>query len=104
MINPPIVFVLDQNGNKTSQESAESVGARLRVYDECEKYDIAFSCLAIEGLIYIFYRETVNTRCSNNKYFDELPGKIYFMMVLSVCNTSASIDIESATSKLKKSR
>ena len=30
IIIPQVVFVLDQNGNEISQESPESVGARLR--------------------------------------------------------------------------
>ena len=41
------------------------------------------------------------TSFSHNKDFDELPGQIYFTMVLSACNTSASFDIESATSEFK---
>ena len=102
MISPPIVFILDQNGNETSQESPESVRARLRAYADYKKYDIASSCLVAEYLISPSYRETLTTRFSNNKNFDELPRQVYFTMVLIACNTSASIDVESATSRFKE--
>lgn len=44
-----------------------------------KKYNIAFSCLIIEALILLTYRETVKTRFSHHKDFTELPGQIYFI-------------------------
>ena len=74
---PSAVFLLDVDGNDTTTETPESISARLRAYDEYEKYDIAFSRLVIEALISHTYRETVKTRFSHHTDFTELPGQIY---------------------------
>ena len=102
MKSPSPEFLKDTSGNDTTVESPESISSRLRAYDEYEKYDIAFSRLVIEALISPAYRETVKTRFSHHKDFTDLPGQIYFMMVLSACNTSASIDIDTAKLKFKE--
>ena len=102
MKSPSAEFLQDLNEDDTTIESPESISSRLRSYGEYEKYDIAFSRLVIEALISPTHRETVKTRFLHHKYFTELPGQIYFMMVLSACNTSASIDIDTAKLKFKE--
>ena len=87
MESPSPKFLQDLHGNDSAVESPESISSRLRGYDEYERYDIAFSRLVIEALISPTYRETVKTRFSHHKDFTELPGQIYFMMVLSACKT-----------------
>lgn len=84
--------VLDAN----QQETPDSIQARFKTYDEYERYDWALSQLVIESLISTPFRETIKTRFSHYDDFDDLPGQVYFMMVLDACNTSAAIDIEGA--------
>ena len=102
MESPVPLFLQDSQGKDTDVESPESISSRLRAYDDYEKYDIAFSRLVIEALISPTYRETAKTRFSHHKDFADLPAQIYFMMVLSACNTSASIDIDTAKLKFKE--
>ena len=42
------------------------------------------------------YRETIRIRFSHRANFDDLPGSIYYIMVLEMCNMPAAIDIKMA--------
>ena len=81
MESPVPLFLQDSQGNDTDIESPESISSRLRAYDEYEKYDIAFSRLVIEALIFPTYRETVKTRFSHHTYFADLPAQIYLSLI-----------------------
>ena len=52
--------------------------------------------MAIESLITLRLREAVSTRFSHINDFDNLPGQIYFMMILETCNISISMDVTDA--------
>ena len=60
---------------------------------------MALSRLLVESLVSAIYCETIKTRFSHRSNFDDLPGSVYFMMVLEACNTSADIDVKSANSR-----
>lgn len=77
-------------------ETNESKEARFCCYDDHDKYDIALSKMAIESLITLLLREAVSTRFLHINDFDNLPGQIYFMMILETCNISISMDITDA--------
>ena len=99
MVRPSAVFEIDFTGALTATETSTSKLIRKKAYDEYERYDIALSRLIVESLLSPSYRETIKTRFSHHDSFEELPGQVYFMMVLDACNTSAAIDIDSAEIK-----
>ena len=99
MIQPSAVFEVDASGKDTTTETAESIFNGNKAFDEYEQYDTALSRLIVESLLSPSYRETIKTRFSHHDSFEELPGQVYFMMVLDACNTSAAIDIDSAQVK-----
>ena len=82
-------------------ETKESALARYRAYDEFELYDIALSRLAIEALITAPLREKVAIRFSHIDDFEDLPGQIYFMMILDVCHASEAMDIDGAIDEFR---
>ena len=53
------------------------------------------------SLLSASFREVIKTRFSHYKKFEELPGQIYFMMILDAYNTSVAINIEGAEKSLK---
>ena len=82
-------------------EIPTSIAVKLRAYDTYELYGIALSRLVVEVLISPLFRETINTHFSHYTAFDNLPGQVYFMMVLYACNTSTAIDIEGASTSFE---
>ena len=80
----------------TGAETMASVAARFRSYDEFELYDVGLSRLAFEACVSVSLREEIAIRFSHTPDFDELPGQIYFMMILETCHASASLDINGA--------
>lgn len=106
MNNPPAVFTQDVNGDNTTNKSLESILVILGSYNMCETYSILFSRLSIlfsrlviKAITLSTSRETVKIVFSHHKNFTDPPGQIYFMIVLSACNTSALIGIHSAKVK-----
>ena len=94
LTEPPAI--VDSNGTETD----ESVLARHRAYDCYELYDMALSRLAIEALLTARLREEIRTRFSHVADFEDLPGNIYFMMILETCNISVSMDVKGAQDDL----
>ena len=82
--------------NGTEVETRDSVQARHRAYDEYEIYDISLSRLVVESLLSSSFLHEIQTRFSHVSGFDDLPGQVYFMMILDVCNSSAVLDIDGA--------
>ena len=82
-------------------ETKLSIASRLKSYDEYEQYDFAFSRLVVESIVTTSFRRKVETRISHEDDFDDLPGQVYFMMILEACNASASLDIDGATHKFR---
>ena len=89
--------VLEANGDETKI----SVAVRIRQYDVYKLFDQALSRLVVESLLSASFREVIKTQFSHYENFDDLPGQIYFMMILDACNTSAAIDIEGAEKSFK---
>jgi hypothetical protein len=54
------------------------------------------SRLIVESLLTQAFREKLEIRFSHYNNFDELPGRIIFMMTLDTCNASAEMDIDEA--------
>ena len=102
MARPSAVFEIDSTGNLATTKTSASTLIRNKDYDEYEQYNIALSRLIVESLLSPLYRETIKTRFSHHNNFEELPGQVYFMMVLDTCNTSAAIDIEIAVIKFNE--
>ena len=94
LTEPPAID--DSNGNETEG----SVLARHRAYDSYELYDMALSRLAIEALLTVCLSEEIRTRFSHVADFEDLPGNIYFMMILETCNISVSMDVKGAQDDL----
>ena len=82
-------------------ETKLSIASRLKSYDEYEQYDFALSRLVVESIVTTSFRRKVETRFSHEDDFDDLPGQVYFMMILEACNASASLDIDGATNKFR---
>ena len=95
------VFELDSNGAETTTESSVSIQAKTKEYNEYELYDIALSRLVVESPISSSYHKTIKTRFLASRKLRELPGQVYFVMVLDACNTSAAIDIDIDNVQLK---
>jgi len=96
----PVFEIITGNTNTTNTSASELI--RKKAYGEYEWYDIALSRLIVESLLSPSYRETIKTHFSHHDNFKELPGQVYFMMVLNACNKSAAIDIESAEIKFNE--
>ena len=77
-------------------ETQESIEAQFRAYDTYILFDRSLSCLVIESLVSPSFREFIKIYFSHYDDFDNFPGKVYFMMILDVCNTSDAIIIEGA--------
>ena len=81
-------------------EFPSSVINGFKCYDEFEINDFNLSRLVIESLISADLRQKVKTRFNHFKDFSYLPGQVYFMMILEVCNASFTYDIDSACTSL----
>ena len=93
LIEPAPVYVTT---NGTDVETRDSIQARHRAHDEYEIYDISLSRLVVESLLSSSFRHEIQTRFSHVSGFDDLPGQVYFMMILDACNSSAVLDIDGA--------
>ena len=98
--------VLDQHSSRmfvsspdtdasTGNETPASIIKRFKEYDEYELDDIVFSRLVVESCVSARLRLEVETRFSHMEDFDDLPGQVYFMLVLDTCHASAASDIGS---------
>ena len=103
--------VLSEHRLRDKEEPAESVDLQLnefpssvinrfKCYDEFEIDDFNLSRLVIESLISADLRQKVKTRFNHFKDFAYLPGQVYFMMILEVCNASFTYDIDGARTSL----
>jgi hypothetical protein len=91
---PPSTF------DSTQTELLSSVVDRFKCYDVFEIDDFNLSRLVIESLISADLRQKVKTRFNHFKDFAYLPGQVYFMMILEVCNASFTFDIDGARTSL----
>jgi hypothetical protein len=91
---PPPAFDTNQT------ELSSSVINRYKCYDVFEIDDFNLSRLVIESLLSSDLRQKVKTRFNHFTDFPYLPGQVYFMMVLEVCNASFTFDIEGARTSL----
>lgn len=96
------VFELDSTRAQTTTESSASIQSRTNAYNEYEQYNITLSRLIVESVISPSYCEILKTRFSHHNNYEELPGHVYFMIVLDVCNSSADIGIDNAQVKSNK--
>jgi hypothetical protein len=94
---PELSPVYDAN----QDELPSSILARFKCYDEFELDNINLSRLVIDLLISVELRQKVKTRFNHYSDFAYLPGQVYFMMVLEVCNVSFTFDIDAARSSLQ---
>ena len=76
------------------------VDRNFKKYDEYELADIYMSRLAVEALISRALETRIEIRFGHVIDFDDLPGQVYLMMILEICNASADLDIEAATDAL----
>ena len=74
-----------------------SIAACIRSYDTYDLFDISLSRIIVEALIYPSFHKIIKIHFSHYAAFDDLPGQVYIMMVLYVCNSSILIDIEGAS-------
>ena len=72
-------------------------GNSHKEYDDYERADVYLSRLAVESLMTSALDAKVLIRYEHYEDFEDLPGQVYFMMVLDVCNASADHNIEAAT-------
>ena len=93
--HPPKVFEADG-----VTETIPSMAARFKSYDDYETYTISLSRLAVEATISVSLREKIETRFAHYQDFSILPGSVYLMMIFDTCNSSASLDIETARASL----
>ena len=97
-----IPFVYPNHFDAASgNETPASFVKRFREYDTYELDDIVFSRLVVESCISARLRVEVETRFSHMNDFDDLPGQVYFMLVLDTCHASAASDIEEAKDSFK---
>ena len=68
-----------------------------------EQYTTTLSRLLVESLISPTYRETIKTRFSTCDNYDDLPGQVYFVMVLEACNAADAIDGKTAKGNFEAS-
>jgi len=81
-------------------ETDASKLARFRCYDSFESFDIHLSRLAIKSLISLSVQARVDVRFNHFDDYADLPGQVFLMMVLEVCNVSAASDIAGASELL----
>ena len=59
---------------------------------------MAISRLAVESLVGFELREKIIIRYSHiDDFVDNLPGQIYFMMVMETCHALTTMDVDSAS-------
>ena len=64
---------------------------------------MAISRLAVESLVGFELREKIIIRYSHiDDFVDNLPGQIYFMMVMETCHASTAMDVNSASATYDK--
>ena len=90
--------VLDSSSSP--KELQTSIDARHKFYDEFETDDILLSRLVVDSIISPDLRSKVKTRFGHTTSYSDLPGQVYLMMVLEVCNASFTYDIHGAVAAL----
>ena len=66
-------------------------------YDVYERGETYLSHLAVDSLLSCALESKVLIRYGHYDDFEDVPGQVYLMMVLNLCNASADHDIEAAT-------
>jgi hypothetical protein len=74
-------------------ELPASILDHFKCYDEFEIDDINLSQLVVDSLISAELRQKVKTHFSHYPDFAYLPGQVYFMMILEVCNASFTFEL-----------
>ena len=97
-LTEPLVVI----GASTGVETTLSQKRRLRCYDCYELWDMAISRLAVESLVGIELRDKIEVRYSHIEDFDDLPGQIFYMMVMETCHASTAMDVDSASTAYEK--
>ena len=92
-LTEPFVII----GATTGAESPFSQQHQFLFYDCYELWDMAISCLAVESLVGFELREKISIRYSHIDHFDNLPGQIYYMVVMETCHASTAMDVDSAS-------
>ena len=96
-------YLIDDSHHFTIQDVMDEHSSRLattgtfKEYDDYERFDIYLSRLAVEALISSALEGKIRIRYGHYDNFKRLPGQVYFMMILDICNSSADHDIEAAT-------
>ena len=98
MLEPDPIMSTDAGGVEVETDASKL--ARFRCYDSFESFDIHLSRLAIKSLISLSVQARVDVRFNHFDSYAELPGQVFLMMVLEVCNVSAASDIVGASELL----
>ena len=98
MLEPDPIMSTDAGGVEVETDASKL--ARFRCYDSFESFDIHLSRLAIKSLISLSVQARVDVRFNHFDSYAELPGQVFLMMVLEVCNVSAASDIAGASELL----
>ena len=69
----------------------------MKSYDVYEICDIHLSRIMVESLISRSLDAKIKIRYGHYTDYKDLPGSIFFMMILDICNSSADLDIETAS-------
>ena len=107
-LNGEMKYLIDDSHHFTIQDVMDEHSSRLattgtfKVYDDYERFDVYLSRLAVEALISSALEAKIRIRYGHYDNFKRLPGQVYFMMILDICNTSADHDIEAATTSFRK--
>ena len=95
LVNDAHHFTIDDVILEHSQRM-ETTG-EFKEYDDYERGDSYLSRLAVESLLSSALDAKILIRYGHYDDFEDLPGQVYLMMVLDICNASADHDIEAAT-------
>jgi hypothetical protein len=86
--------------DKVIQSSTAQINSTKKdAYDQYKLDEIETYRLIIESLLSPTLTENLQTRFDHDAAYFDYPGNVILMMVLEVCNTSVSYDIEGAQEK-----
>ena len=106
-LNGEMKFLVDDAHHFNIQEIIDEHNLRScttgahKEYDDYERCDSFLSRLAVESLLSNALKAKIQIRYGHYEDFVDLPGQVYFMMVLDICNSSTDHDIEAATASFK---
>jgi hypothetical protein len=106
-LNGEMKFLVDDAHHFNIQEIIDEHNLRScttgahKEYDDYERCDSFLSRLAVESLLSSALKAKIQIRYGHYEDFVDLPGQVYFMMVLDICNSSTDHDIEAATASFK---